>query len=183
MFDYHQMDLEATADQMVTLLSINPQRVYKTAYYRKQTKNHWARDDPGFAVLQAFFLVVATFAFGVAFGARGVWTYVGLLLHTVGVHWLLCGVVMSSLCRWIANSRLLQHRSHSVEQEVEWMYALDIHSNSFFPLFIWLYVVQLLLLPLLVGQSVWSLILSNTLYAVAFSVYFYVTHLGYRCEY
>ncbi|CAM9420983.1 unnamed protein product [Ectocarpus sp. 4 AP-2014] len=180
MFDYHQMDMEATADQMVTLLSVNPQRVYKTAYYRKQTKNHWARDDPGFAVLQAFFLVVATFAFGVAFGTRGVWTYVGLLLHSVGVHWLLCGVVMSSLCRWIANSRLLQHRSHSVEQEVEWMYALDIHSNSFFPLFVCLYVVQLLLLPLLVGQSVWSLILANTLYAVAFSVYFYVTHLGYR---
>lgn len=42
---------------------------------------------------------VATLAFGVAFGARGVWTYVGLLLHSVGVHWLLCGVVMSSLCR------------------------------------------------------------------------------------
>ncbi|CAM9137050.1 unnamed protein product [Ectocarpus sp. 8 AP-2014] len=196
------MDMEATADQMVTLLSVNPQRVYKTAYYRKQTKNHWARDDPGFAVLQAFFLVVATFAFGVAFGARGVWTYVGLLLHSVGVHWLLCGVVMSSLCRWIANSRLLQHRSHSVEQEVEWMYALDIHSNSFFPLFVYsratyssfcrssflaishenvhLFGPQLLLLPLLVGQSVWSLILANTLYAVAFSVYFYVTHLGYR---
>ena len=126
-----------------------------------ETKNHWARDDPGFAVLQAFFLVVrdtttcilfespappilfndgavclttlralyflsynvrvfvttfllvnrlcavgfflfekvATFAFGVAFGARGVWTYVGLLLHSVGIHWLLCGVVMSSFCR------------------------------------------------------------------------------------
>ena len=42
---------------------------------------------------------------------------------------------------------------------------------------------QLLLLPLLMGQSVWSLMLSNTLYAVAFSVYFYITHLGYRCEY
>lgn len=50
--------------------------------------------------------------------------------------------VLGRCSRWIANSRLLQHRSHSVEQEVEWMYALDIHSNSFFPLFIWLYVVQ-----------------------------------------
>lgn len=27
MFDYHQMDLEATADQMVTLLTINPGKV------------------------------------------------------------------------------------------------------------------------------------------------------------
>ena len=26
-----------------------------------ETKNHWARDDPGFAVLQAFFLVVSAF--------------------------------------------------------------------------------------------------------------------------
>lgn len=25
-----------------------------------ETKNHWARDDPGFAVLQAFFLVVSS---------------------------------------------------------------------------------------------------------------------------
>lgn len=53
-------------------------------------------------VLSCFFSwkKVATFAFGVAFGARGVWTYVGLLLHSMGVHWLLCGVVMSSFCRW-----------------------------------------------------------------------------------
>lgn len=41
---------------------------------------------------------------------------------------------------------------------------------------------QLLLLPILVGQSLLSLILSNTLYALAFSIYFYVTHVGYRCE-
>lgn len=41
---------------------------------------------------------------------------------------------------------------------------------------------QLLLLPILLGESLWALILSNTLYALAFSVYFYVTHLGYRCE-
>lgn len=180
MFDYHQMDLEATADQMVTLLTINPGRVYKTAYYRKQTKNHWARDDPAFAVLQALFLVVATCAFGVAFRSKGIWTYVGLVLHSVGVHWLLCGVITSSFCRWLANSRLLQHRSHSVEQEVEWMYALDIHGNSFFPLFVLLYVIQLLLLPVLLGKSLWALMLSNTLYALGFSVYFYVTHLGYR---
>lgn len=45
-----------------------------------------------------------------------------------------------------------------------------------------LFSLQLLLLPLLLGPSVWSLVLSNTLYALAFSVYFYITHLGYRCE-
>lgn len=65
------------------------------------------------------------------------------------VHALLL-LLVRRCCRWIANSRLLQHRSHSVEQEVEWMYALDIHSNSFFPLFVWLYVVQVRQTTLLV---------------------------------
>ncbi|RHY20089.1 hypothetical protein DYB26_012873, partial [Aphanomyces astaci] len=49
--DYRQMDLEATYYQMVTLC-ISPTKVYKSAYYRKQTKNRWARDDPAFAVIQ-----------------------------------------------------------------------------------------------------------------------------------
>ncbi|CAN0169536.1 unnamed protein product [Phaeothamnion confervicola] len=174
------MDLEATCDQMITLLTINPERVYKTAYYRKQTKNHWARDDPGFAVLQALFLMVAAVAFGVVFRLRGFWHYLWLVVHAVALHWLLFGVMAASLGRWLANGYLLQHRSHSVEQVVEWLYAFDIHCNSFFPLFILLYVVQFLLLPVLLGKSFLALILSNTLYAVAFSLYFYVSHLGYR---
>jgi hypothetical protein len=41
MLDFHQMDLQSAVDQMRTLLSFYPQRVYKMAYYRKQTKNHW----------------------------------------------------------------------------------------------------------------------------------------------
>lgn len=55
--DYRQMDLDATFYQMVTLC-VQPSKVYKSAYYRKQTKNRWARDDPAFAVIQLFFLLV-----------------------------------------------------------------------------------------------------------------------------
>ncbi|KAF1774746.1 Protein kinase-like domain [Phytophthora cactorum] len=57
--DYRQMDLDATFYQMVTLC-VQPAKVYKSAYYRKQTKNRWARDDPAFAVIQFAFLLVAT---------------------------------------------------------------------------------------------------------------------------
>jgi hypothetical protein len=32
--------------------------------------------------------------------------------------------------------------SHSVEQDVEWMYALDVHANSFFCSFMVTYVLQ-----------------------------------------
>lgn len=55
--DYRQMDLDATFYQMVTLC-VQPSKVYKSAYYRKQTKNRWARDDPAFAVIQLLFLLV-----------------------------------------------------------------------------------------------------------------------------
>lgn len=57
--DYRQMDLDATFYQMVTLC-VQPSKVYKSAYYRKQTKNRWARDDPAFAVIQLLFLLVRT---------------------------------------------------------------------------------------------------------------------------
>ena len=43
---FQQMDFESTLDQMLTLCSLHPHRVYKQSYYRKQTKNQWARDDP-----------------------------------------------------------------------------------------------------------------------------------------
>jgi hypothetical protein len=43
--------------------------------------------------------------------------------------------------------------SHAVEQRVEWLYAFDIHCNAFFPLFIMLYVVQLILSPILLAQG------------------------------
>ncbi|KAL2936313.1 Protein unc-50-like protein [Bienertia sinuspersici] len=31
--------------------------------------------------------------------------------------------------------------SYVVEQRVEWLYAFDVHCNSFFPLFVLLYVI------------------------------------------
>ena len=40
--------------------------------------------------------------------------------------------------------------------------------------------VQLFLLPVVLGPSLLSLGVSNTLFALAFGWYFYITHLGYR---
>ena len=40
--------------------------------------------------------------------------------------------------------------------------------------------VQFFLLPLVLGKSLFALIVSNTLYALSFAWYWYITHLGYR---
>jgi hypothetical protein len=178
--DVRQMDIQSALDQMKTLLSTRPHVVYKTAYYRKQTKNHWARDDPAFCVLQAVFLLVATVAYSIAFRAP-VSTALAFLLHSVVWNWLVCGVIVATLGKEIASRHLTSHQSSThVRQTVEWWYAFDIHCNAFFPLFCLLWGLQFFLLPLVLGKSLVALIVSNTLYAAALSWYWYITHLGYR---
>eukprot|EP00934_Nitzschia_sp_Nitz4_P008347 Nitzschia sp. Nitz4//scaffold6_size259037//205874//206774//NITZ4_001109-RA/size259037-augustus-gene-0.303-mRNA-1//1//CDS//3329556998//8337//frame0 len=178
--DFRQMDLQSAMDQMKTLLSTRPHVVYKTSYYRKQTKNHWARDDPAFVALQLLFLVIACIAYSVSFRAP-VSEAIAFTLYSIVFNWLGSGIIVASLGREIANRHLTDHKSSShVRQSVEWLYAFDIHCNAFFPVFVLLYGVQFFLLPLVLGQSLVALVVSNTMYAAGFAWYWYITHLGYR---
>jgi len=135
--DVRQMDIQSALDQMKTLLSTRPQVVYKTAYYRKQTKNHWARDDPAFVALQLVFLVIASIAYAVAFRIK-VTGVISFVLASVLWNWLAMGLLIATACREIANRYLTVNQSSTVHvrQQVEWLYAFDIHCNSFFPVFV-----------------------------------------------
>ena len=134
--DIQQMDIQSALDQMKTLLTLRPHVVYKTSYYRKQTKNHWARDDPAFVALQAVFLVIACIAYAVAFKAT-IPGGISFLLYSVLWNWLGSGFLLATISREIANRHLTVHSSSShVKQSVEWLYAFDIHCNAFFPLFV-----------------------------------------------
>lgn len=194
--DFQQMDIQSALDQMLTLISqpLNPQKVYKMSYYRKQTKNHWYRDDPAFLFVQILLLIVSSIAYCVAFRIDSLFSSsINFILENVIVNWFFTGVIISSVSRAIANQYLISssnmntsssNSSSSAQiiksQKVEWLYAFDIHCNAFFPFFVLVYGVQFFLLPIILRSNIFALILSNTLYAVAFSWYFYVTHLGYR---
>jgi UNC-50 family len=131
------MDIQSALDQMKTLLSTRPQVVYKTAYYRKQTKNHWARDDPAFVALQIVFLIIASIAYSVAFRIK-VMGVISFVLASVFWNWLAMGLLIATACREIANRHLALNQSSTVHvrQQVEWLFAFDIHCNSFFPVFV-----------------------------------------------
>lgn len=137
--DLRQMDMQSALDQMKTLMTFRPQTVYKTSYYRKQTKNHWARDDPAFLFLQAIFLIISSVAYAVAFRISFTGA-ISFLLYTVVWNWLGMGIALATLCREIANRQLVGQQagtsSSHVRQQVEWLYAFDIHCNSFFPVFV-----------------------------------------------
>mmetsp|Transcript_64007 Transcript_64007/g.152634 ORF Transcript_64007/g.152634 Transcript_64007/m.152634 type:complete len:246 (+) Transcript_64007:80-817(+) len=177
MIQYAQMDIDYTFAQMM-YLCIAPRKVYQLTSYRKQTKNQWARDDPAFIVVLVFFLVVASVAYAVALGVLGSSLFRVLFLF-IGVHFVAVGLVVSTICWFIANSYLRVQSLHGVEQRMEWMYAFDIHCNAFFPLFLLLYVLQYLLLPYLIQSSFLAVLLGNSLYAIALGYYSYVSSLGY----
>ncbi|XP_010271213.1 PREDICTED: protein unc-50 homolog isoform X2 [Nelumbo nucifera] len=95
---------------------------------------------------------------------------------------LLLVVATSAYCAaFLTNSYLREEapNSHVVEQRVEWLYAFDVHCNSFFPLFIMLYVIHYFLSPLLVAHGFIPLLLSNLVFMVAISYYHYLNFLGY----
>ncbi|OMO73993.1 UNC-50 family protein [Corchorus capsularis] len=59
------------------------------------------------------------------------------------------------------------------------LYAFDVHCNSFFPMFVMLYVIHYFLSPLLVAHGFIPELLSNLLFMVAASYYHYLNFLGY----
>ena len=184
--DIQQMDIQSALDQMQCLVTHNAPKVYKLAYYRKQTKGHWARDDPGFVVLQVVLLLLACLAHGIAFKSDSIVSNTILFaFHSIGVNYLGIGALLATLGRHLANTYLqapTSSQTHVVSQRVEWMYAFDIHCNAYVPLFGLLYGIQFFLLPLVLQNTLLAFLISNTLYTIGFGYYFYVTHLGYRGE-
>mmetsp|Transcript_30292 Transcript_30292/g.85438 ORF Transcript_30292/g.85438 Transcript_30292/m.85438 type:complete len:246 (+) Transcript_30292:58-795(+) len=177
MIQYAQMDISYTFAQMIDLIKA-PRKVYQLTSYRKQTKHQWARDDPAFIVVLVFFLTVASIAYGVALRVQGL-ALLRILGLFIGLHFLLEGAIVATFLWYVSNKYLRVQPFHGVEQRMEWMCAFDIHCNSFFPLFLFLYVVHYFFLPFLIQPTLAAAVGSNLLYAVALCYYSYITSLGY----
>mmetsp|Transcript_13194 Transcript_13194/g.21422 ORF Transcript_13194/g.21422 Transcript_13194/m.21422 type:complete len:276 (-) Transcript_13194:1233-2060(-) len=174
---YPQMDFQYTFSQMGYLLK-SPSKVYKLTSWRNQTKNQWARDDPAFVVIVCLLILLVSVLYGIALGKASFPLLLGLVAINIGL-FLGCGVLLATFGWWVSNTYFRARHSHSVEQEVEWLYAFDIHCNAYFPMFMLLYVLQFFMLPLLLSSSFAASFVADTLYVIAFSYYHYVSFLGY----
>ncbi|GAB2291703.1 hypothetical protein Dimus_025954 [Dionaea muscipula] len=176
---WQQMDIEYTFWQMLHLCT-SPKVVYQHTKYHKQTKNQWARDDPAFVVICGLLLAVSTLAYCAAYD-HSLGHAVVVVLSVLLFHFLLIGLLLATCCWFLTNNYLREEapNSHVVEQRVEWLYAFDVHCNSFFPMFVLLYVVHYFLSPLLVAHGFIPVLLSNLLIMVAVSYYHYLNFLGY----
>ena len=199
MLRWRQMDFEY-AMWLMANLCISPRTAFRSTLYHSRTKHQWARDDPAFVVVLLYLLLVASVAWSFAFAWRTPLQVLGLFAYVACIDFLLLGVTLSSIGWWFANAYLHEqmqapqlgsayHRlasraaeaswSQERRESVEWMYAFDIHCNAFVPVYMLLYVLHYLLLPLLLRPGFFPALLSNALFAAAFSTYHYLTFLGY----
>ncbi|SCV70039.1 BQ2448_1433 [Microbotryum intermedium] len=183
---YPQMDFEL-AGWTLLHVCIAPRRVYRNVYYHKQTKNTWARDDPAVPLLISACLLLAAILWSVLYARYDFFNTLRTIFSMIAIHFFAIGVVISTTL-WAASNKFLTHASHThaTDQHVEWPYAFDVHANAFFPLFLQLYVAQLLLAPVVTRSNWVCLWVGNTLYLSAvslqesFTQYAYVTYLGYN---
>ncbi|KAF8550340.1 UNC-50-like protein [Imleria badia] len=175
---FHQMDFELALWQL-SYLCIAPKQVYRNVYYHKQTKNTWARDDPAILILLFGCLFVAAVGWSVVYSYTPLHA-VKLAFIMILRDYLLVGVLTATLLRLFANRVLLSPSSHSslADSSVEWAYAFDVHTNSFFPFYLTLYVAQLILLPIITKDKWVCLLVGNTLYLAGFGLYIYGVYLG-----
>ncbi|KAJ1827074.1 hypothetical protein LPJ56_001858 [Coemansia sp. RSA 2599] len=160
-------------------LLVSPKRVYRNIYYHKQTKNQWARDDPAFIILQVAGIAVMAAAYSVVYGV-GIHGFIKALVQLLLVNYFIFGILIATVTWFVAN-RFLRHQNvHVADQQVEWMYAFDVHCNSFFTFYVFAYVLQFFFLPVLMKTSWMSLFLGNTLFALAGSAYAFTTYLGFH---
>lgn len=106
---------------------------------------------------------------------------ISFILYVVFVDCIFAGIIVASFL-WVVTNRYL--RSSSLEPDIEWGYAFDVHLNAFFPPLILLHFIQLFFYDWVISQPwFFSRLLGNTFWLCGLSYYIYITFLGYNCKY
>ncbi|OGM45963.1 integral membrane protein [Aspergillus bombycis] len=168
-------------------------------------ENTWHRPDPSFTYLLSFFLLLTALAWGLAyapsFGAIVRLSLLFIFLHFIGSSLLVSTIGYFAIGRLfgpdgaassLSGLRGGRGRRRGAAQglfvqpgekdQLEFGYCFDVSNRAFFPLYLHLYVVQFLLLPLLTRSpsNFLATFLGNTLYLSALAYYTYITFLGYN---
>lgn len=139
-----------------------------------ETKNTWHRPDPSFTYLLSFFLTLTSIAWGLAY-ADGFGRTLRLVLVFVFGHFIGLSLVIATLAYFLVG-RLLgpgikglpgrrrqglfaaetgRAGANVVQgEQLEFGYCFDVAIRAFFPVWVFLYVGQFLLMPV-VSQEYW----------------------------
>ncbi|KAF1920315.1 UNC-50 [Ampelomyces quisqualis] len=193
LFKFPQMDFEMALWEIMSLI-IAPKKVFRQIYYHKQTTRTYHRPDPSFTYLLCLFLLITSFFWGFAY-ADGLLQTLHISLAYIFLHFLLLSLVTATLFYFLVGkllgpggSSLLPRRRGLYnlneegvgKEELEFGYCWDVAIRAYVPVWVFVYVVLFVCMPL-VGTKHWpSTLLSNSLYLIAFNYYFIITFLAYN---
>ncbi|KAI6978426.1 UNC-50 family protein [Hortaea werneckii] len=205
LFKFTSMDFETAVWEMINLI-IAPKKVFRNIYYHVQTyisldsyskpktmmltltpetKNSYHRADPAFTYLLSLFFWLTGLAWGLAY-ADGFGRAVKISFSFVLFHLLGSSVIVSTLMYFLVGKVLGKRRQglfgppNGGEEELEFGYCFDVSIRAFTPIWVFLYVLQFLLMPL-IAQDYWvSNFFGNTMFLLALSYYFIIIFLGFN---
>ncbi|KAI7232876.1 UNC-50 family protein [Hortaea werneckii] len=182
LFKFTSMDFETAVWEMINLI-IAPKKVFRNIYYH--TKNSYHRADPAFTYLLSLFFWLTGLAWGLAY-ADGFGRAVKISFAFVLFHLLGSSVIVSTLMFFLVGKVLGKRRQglfgppNGGEEELEFGYCFDVSIRAFTPIWVFLYVLQFLLMPL-IAQDYWvSNFFGNSMFLLALSYYFIVIFLGFN---
>jgi hypothetical protein len=173
LFKFPSMDFEMAIWEILSLI-ISPKKVFRSIYYHKQTTKTYHRPDPSFTYLLALFQLLTSMAWAFAY-ATGVSQALRLALVFVCVHFLAFSLATAAVFYFFIRavlgpeSRLIPggRRRRGLydlgsvggdaeggKEELEFGYCWDVSIRAFVPVWLFLYVVQFLCMPL-VGTDHW----------------------------
>ncbi|KAK8222083.1 translation initiation factor IF-2 [Zalaria obscura] len=185
LFKFPQMDFEMAVWEMSSLI-IAPKKVFRSIYYHKQTKNTWHRPDPSFTYLLSFFLLLTALAWGLAY-ADGFSRVFRITAVFIFGHFLASSLLVATAAYFLVGKLLgpgiagfpgkrrqglFGPPGNEVQEQLEFGYCFDVSIRAFFPVWVWLYVVQFLLMPVIARDNFVSVFFGNSLYLIAFGYYF-----------
>ncbi|TID14439.1 putative integral membrane protein [Venturia nashicola] len=189
---FPSMDFETAVWEMSSLL-LRPTAVFKNIKRTQHTKKRYHTADPSFTYLLSFFLLLTSIAWGLAY-ADGFGRVLKISLVFVFGHFIGSSLVVSVIAYFLVG-RLLgpgvkglpgRRRQQGLfvqpgeEEQLEFGYCFDVAIRAFFPVWVFLYVLQFLLMPVVAKEYWLSLLLGNSLYLLAFGYYTIITFLGYN---
>jgi hypothetical protein len=132
---------------------------------QKQTKNTWHRPDPSFMYLMSFFLLLTSIAWGLAY-ADGFSRLVRITLAFVFGHFLGASLLVSTIAYFFVGRLLgpgipglpgrrrqgLFTAQLGEQETLEFGYCFDVSIRAFFPVWVFLYVVQFVLMPVIAKE-------------------------------
>lgn len=141
-----------------------------TGALQKQTTKTYHRPDPSFTYLLSFFQLLTSLAWGFAY-ADGFSRILRITLVFIFVHFLLLSLLTATVFYFLIKqflspgSKLLPGRRRGLynlaeggdgegKEELEFGYCWDVAIRAFVPVWVFLYVVQFLCMPL-VGTDHW----------------------------